>query len=217
LQAGSRKQQIVETVLELVAAHGIESVSAQRVADAIGLSQPTVFRHFSTKEALWLAVMDWLEQRLIAIHPVTDDEVDEPGLVVLSRLFLEHVKFIGRYPALSKLYFSDYLRQQYPSVQARFAGIHKAYVARLSVVIDRAKSDGVVPPTLPSKDAATTFVSLLQGLGFRVAIARLPITLEPEAEQVLSLYLRAVTAPADASAFARGVIGIAKELPKPRQ
>jgi AcrR family transcriptional regulator len=84
---GSRKQQIVETVLELVAAHGIESVSAQRVADAIGLSQPSVFRHFSTKEALWLAVMDSLGQRLIAIQPVTDEEVDEPGLVVLSRFF----------------------------------------------------------------------------------------------------------------------------------
>jgi AcrR family transcriptional regulator len=59
---GLRKQQIVETALELIAAHGIESVSAQRVADAIGLSQPAVFRHFSTKEALRLAVMDGLSK-----------------------------------------------------------------------------------------------------------------------------------------------------------
>jgi len=62
--AGSRKRQIVETVLQLVAAHGTEAVSAQLVADAIGVTQPAVFRHFPTKEAMWLAVMDWLEERL---------------------------------------------------------------------------------------------------------------------------------------------------------
>jgi hypothetical protein len=160
--------------------------------------------------------MDWLEQRLVAIHPAADDEVEKPGLAVLSRVFLEHVKFIEQYPALPKFYFSDNLRQQYPSLQARFADIHKAYVARLSAVIDRAKPYGVVAPSLSSKDAATTLLSLLQGLGFRVAIARLPIKLMPEAERVLSLYLRAVAAPADAAAFARGMIGLAKGQPKRR-
>jgi hypothetical protein len=102
-------------------------------------------------------------------------------------------------------------------LQARFAGIHNAYMARLSAVIDRAKSDGVVPHTLSSKDAATTWLSLLQGLGFRAAIARLPINLVPEAERVLSLYLRAVTASADAAAIARGTIGIAKGQPERRR
>jgi len=67
LPVGSRRQQIIETVLELVAAQGAEAVTFQLVADAIGVTQPAVFRHFPTKEAMWLAVMDWLEERLVAI------------------------------------------------------------------------------------------------------------------------------------------------------
>jgi AcrR family transcriptional regulator len=67
--ADSRKHQIVETVLALVATQGTEAVSAQLVADTIGVTQPAVFRHFRT-EAMWLAVMDWLEQRLIGRRPV---------------------------------------------------------------------------------------------------------------------------------------------------
>ena len=70
----SRKQQIVETVLQLVAEQGSEAVSAQLVADRIGVTQPAVFRHFPTKEAIWLAVMDWLEERLKEIF-----ETAEPG------------------------------------------------------------------------------------------------------------------------------------------
>src|SRR5215470_6221375 len=131
LPAHSRKQRIVETVLELVAGHGTESVSAQLVADAIGVTQPAVFRHFSTKEALWLAVMDWLEERLVAIYSAVDEDPGQPSLVVLGRMFLGHVRLIARYPALAKLVFSDHLRLQYPRLQERFGGIHKAYSARL--------------------------------------------------------------------------------------
>jgi TetR/AcrR family transcriptional regulator len=78
--ADSRKQQIVETVLELVAVHGTEAISAQLVANAIGVTQPAVFRHFQTKEAMWLAVMDWLEQRLVAIYSAADDNGVPPSL-----------------------------------------------------------------------------------------------------------------------------------------
>jgi AcrR family transcriptional regulator len=213
--ADSRKQQIVETVLELVAAHGTEAVSAQLVADAIGVTQPAVFRHFPTKEAMWLAVMDWLEQRLVAIYSTADDG-DEARLVVLSRMFLEHVKLIERYPALAKLVFSDHLRLQYPNLQARFGKIHKAYAARLVAVIDRAKSDSAVGDAVAAKDAATMFLSLIQGLGFQSVIARLSVKLSTEAEHVLALYLQAITSSANVRERALGTIGTAKRWRRSR-
>ena len=214
--ANSRKQQIVETVLELVAAHGTEAVSVQLVADAIGVTQPAVFRHFPTKEAMWLAVMDWLEQRLVAIYSAADDS-GEASLVVLSRMFLEHTKLIERYPALAKLVFSDHLRLQYPSLQTRFGKIHKAYAARLASVIHRAKSDRAVGDAVAAKVAAAMFLSLIQGLGFQFAIARLPARLSAEAEGVLALYLQAITSSANAAERALGTIETAKQRQKARR
>jgi hypothetical protein len=98
-------------------------------------------------------------------------------LVVLSRMFLKHVKSIERYPALAKLVFSDHLC--------------------LAAVIDRAKSDGAVG------DAATMFLNLIQGLGFQFAIARLPVRLSADAEGVLALYLQASRLAADNPAHRR--------------
>lgn len=214
--ADSRKQQIVETVLELLTAHGTEAVSAQVVADAIGVTQPAVFRHFPTKEAMWLAVMDWLEQNLVGIYSEVEDD-REPALIVLSRMFLDHIRLIERYPALAKLVFSDHLRLQYPSLQTRFGRIHKAYVARLSDVLERAKATGMAPDSLIVKDAATMFLSLVQGLGFQFAIARLPLRLLSEAERVLVLYLQAVAASATAAEHARAAIEKAKKRRKARE
>ena len=191
--AQSRKQQIVQTVLELVAAHGTEALSAQLVADAIGITQPAVFRHFPTKEAMWLAVMAWLEQQLIALASVADGDCD--GLTRLSRIFLRHMVLIERYPALPKLVFSDHLRLQYPSLQARFGSIHQGYIARISAAIELAKSDGAVCDALDPRHAATMLLSLVQGLGFQFAIARVVTRLIPEAERLLGLYIQAITAP----------------------
>ena len=210
LPTGSRKRQIVETVLELVAAQGTEAVSFQLVADAIGVTQPAVLRHFPTKEAMWLAVMDWLEEQLIAIYTALDEDPGQSSLVVLGRMFLGHVRLIERYPALAKLIFSDHLRLQYPSLQARFSRIHKAYSARLRAVLDRAKAEGVVRGPLASKDAATMFLSLIQGLGFQFTIARLPIALIPEAERAFTMYLQAITAAADAAERAHAIVDATK-------
>ena len=210
LPTGSRKRQIVETVLELVAAQGTEAVSFQLIADAIGVTQPAVLRHFPTKEAMWLAVMDWLEEQLVAIYTALDEDLGQYNLVVLGRMFLGHVRLIERYPALAKLVFSDHLRLQYPRLQARFSRIHKAYSARLRAVLDRAKAEGVVRGPLASKDAATMFLSLIQGLGFQFAIARLPIALIPEAERALAMYLQAITAAADAAERAHAIVDVTK-------
>src|SRR5262249_33022893 len=129
-------------------------------------------------------------------------------------MFLGHVKLIADYPALVKLVFSDHLRLQYPSLQARFERIHYAYTARLSAVIERAKSDGTVCPSLASKDAATMFLSLLQVLGFQFSIARLPIKLLPEAERLFVIYLQGITSPADAGKGARRTVETAKNRPR---
>lgn len=210
LPGGARKRQIVEAVLELVAAQGTEAVSFQVVADAIGVTQPAVLRHFPTKEAMWLAVMDWLEEQLVAIYAALDEDPGQSGLVVLGRMFLGHVRLIERYPALAKLVFSDHLRLQYPSLQARFGRIHKAYSARLGAVLTCAKAEGAVRVSLATKDAATMFLSLIQGLGFQFAIARLPFALIPEAERVLTMYLQAITAAADAAERSRAIVDAAK-------
>jgi AcrR family transcriptional regulator len=188
-----RRRQIVEIVLDLVAECGADSVSVQAIADRIGLTQPAVFRHFANKEAIWLAVMEWLEDRLGRIHRAAEKDVEERPLTILERIFLDHVRVIRRHPALAKVVFSDHLRLQFPSLQRRFTDIIDAYQRRVVDLIEHAKAQGLVPASLPAGDAATLYFCMIQGLGFQFAIARRPMRLVREAERVFALYLRAIT------------------------
>jgi len=60
------------------------------------------------------------------------------------------------------------------------------------------------------------FLSLIQGLGFQFAIARLPIELVPEADRFLAICLQAITVSADARERARATVEASKTRPRRR-
>ena len=138
--------------------------------------------------------MDWLEERLSGIYSGADAaKAKTRQLQALRRMFLDHVKLIEKHPALAKIVLSDQLRLQYPILQERFAAIHKTYTARIVNLINSAKELGAVPRSLGSRDAATMFLSLIQGLGFQFSIARVSTQFKRDADRVFELYLRGLT------------------------
>ena len=64
--ADERKTEIVLAMLRLADELGPDRLTTQSVADAVGLTQPAIFRHFSTKRDLWLAVAELISDRLTA-------------------------------------------------------------------------------------------------------------------------------------------------------
>ena len=92
-----------------------DAVSVQAIANQIGLTQPAVFRHFPSKEAVWLAVMTWLEHRLGEIHQ-SAATAGGSALTVLRHVFNEHLRMVELHPALAKIVFSDHLRLQISSL-----------------------------------------------------------------------------------------------------
>lgn len=194
MPAAARKQQIVETVLELVAEHGADAVSAQLIADAIGLSQPAVFRHFPTKEAVWLAVIGWLQDRFTDVwSDARGDDEHPPHILVLKRMFLGHLELIIRYPGLAKVVFSDHIRHQYPALHEQFHTLHRRYEHEVTRLLENAARTSDIPSTTDVPTAATLFFCVIQGLAFQFAIARYRRSrVLDHATRVFALYVRAI-------------------------
>src|SRR5512133_1691769 len=54
-----RQAGLVEAALQLAAQRSPADISTGDLARAVGITQGAVFRHFASKEAIWLAVLDW--------------------------------------------------------------------------------------------------------------------------------------------------------------
>ena len=62
--AGRRRTDAVDIGMRVFADHGLTTAAMQKVADAMGVSQPYVFRLFGSKRDLFLACLDEVQARI---------------------------------------------------------------------------------------------------------------------------------------------------------
>ncbi len=59
MPAQDRRKQLLETALDLFARHGFEGTTTKELAAAAGVTEAVIFRHFPSKQALYMAVLDY--------------------------------------------------------------------------------------------------------------------------------------------------------------
>lgn len=60
----SRKQQIIKEGTRLFGESGYDKITVKQIAEACEITEPAVYRHFSSKDDLYLRVLEGLEDRL---------------------------------------------------------------------------------------------------------------------------------------------------------
>ncbi len=63
--AGSRREEILRQAEHLFAAHGVHSVSTRQIAEAVGVTQPTLYAHFPRKSDILQEVS---ARAFVALH-----------------------------------------------------------------------------------------------------------------------------------------------------
>src|SRR3954466_9907872 len=102
--AGEGRAEILAVALKAFATHGFEGTSTSEIARAAGVTQPLVYHHFKSKQALWDAVMDELFGDFSAeIARAIPDAEGWTRRDRLAHLLKVLVRFSGRRPEMSRL------------------------------------------------------------------------------------------------------------------
>lgn len=163
--SGDRQQEIVEVVLALAAERGVEAITTGLIAERLGLTQGAVFRHFPNKEAIWRAVLDWLKVHLVGLF----ERQEASPLDELERIFLSYMAFMGVYPAVPRLVFSDTFHHAHPGLHGEIQQLVAGCEMRLSELIAEAVARGEARPGHDAV-AAKLLLACIQGLAFQSTI-----------------------------------------------
>ncbi len=61
----ARREEVLEAALELIAEHGVAGASLRLLAKRLGMSQPSLYHYFPSKDALITAILDYSTQRML--------------------------------------------------------------------------------------------------------------------------------------------------------
>lgn len=85
-----RKAQIITEATRLFSEYGFDKVTIKQLADACGITEPALYRHFASKEAIYDAVLDSIEKRLRP-QEFFDKLKDERNLEILLKKTAQHI------------------------------------------------------------------------------------------------------------------------------
>ncbi len=177
-----RRQEIVRAALRLAAELGPDRVTTGHLAEAVGLTQPAIFRHFPTKADIWAAVGDE-----IAAHMKTGQQEEQPGPpgVRLRALISRQLGFIARTPAVTAILFSRELHAENEVLRAHFAAVMAERRARFARLLGRQMEAGEIRPAMGAEDAAAVLLAMIQGLAMRWSLERQGFDLKAEGERLI--------------------------------
>ncbi len=188
LKTDERQREIVATVLALARERGPDAITTQAIADRMGVTQGAIFRHFSDKEAIWLAVFAWVRESLGAALDAAVAKAGTP-LAKIERAFLAHVAFVAANPGVPRVLFHEL---QYPGdspVRAEVRAMITTYSKRLASLFTQAKAAGELPADLDATLAPVLFIGAVQGLVIQSALAGDEAAMTKRARQLFPLLL----------------------------
>jgi AcrR family transcriptional regulator len=91
LRSSARRKELISVAGNLFASRGYYAVTVDDIGDAVGLTGPALYRHFSSKEALLVAVFDEVIEQLTTRLRELLSEAPDPAtaLVAIVRLHVE--------------------------------------------------------------------------------------------------------------------------------
>lgn len=192
LSAEDRQEEIIKAAVELAGDRGVDSVTTQDMATAVGVTQGAIFRHFPTKDMIWLGVVHWVRGRLMGVVDMAADQGTD-ALDSLEKMFFAHLGFVDKVPAIPKLVFTDQLLKKNPKIKELIRSILADYEAKVTGLINLAKVQNLVRSDLDEHAAAVMFTGIVQGLVMRVSIIEARKSLVAEGKLVFPIFLQGIS------------------------
>jgi AcrR family transcriptional regulator len=92
LRSSARRKELISVAADLFACRGYYAVTVDDIGDAVGLTGPALYRHFSGKEALLVAVFDHVVEQLRDRIREVVSEAPDPATALLA-IVRFHIEF----------------------------------------------------------------------------------------------------------------------------
>jgi AcrR family transcriptional regulator len=187
-----RREQIVQAAFRVAMRKGLEQLTIRLVATEAGLSTGLVFFHFTSKETLLLALLDWVLDSLFESWEVSEHVSPMERLLALMQLDLQDLSQDEQGCARLELFFAYWaLAIRDPAINERIRrALEQSKQAFLPVVQLVIESD----PVRFQQVTAEGFVQVLTAIGQGYAMQALLTSNRVDVEHIL-MVVRALLNP----------------------
>ena len=170
LPSETRRLRTVEAVVALCAREDPATVTTERIARRMRVTQGALFRHFPNKDAIWEAVLSWVGDRVLGRIVAAGEECEDP-LKALEAMFMTHIRFIAKHPGVPRILLGQLQTPRPTPAKRMVRSLLKQYGGHIEQHLEKARKAGHLRSEIDTAAAAVHFIGTLQGLVLQSLIA----------------------------------------------
>lgn len=188
LPAKQRKQEIESVALELAFKVGPARVTTGMIAAQMGLTQPAIYKHFPSKDDIWLEISKHLSERIL----LNVSQVQAAGLApveTLRQLVIGHLQIVKEHPGLPEFMVTRNAIDGELIFRNVILGAVGDLRVALTTNVHAAIAAGDFKKNIDAGDATTLIIGVIQSLALRMLVTRDPSMITDNGSRLLELQL----------------------------
>jgi len=159
LPADTRRQQVLDVAIRVFAERGYEGASTLAIAAAAGVGEPTIYRHFPSKRALFLAAFDRSSTELLDRWRAIAAESASP-LEAIARIGAWYTEQLRTRPDDLLLRYRTLSHNQDAEITARVRTNYRDTLGFVEDLYTQARARGQIDPSSDPRTLAWLFVAV---------------------------------------------------------
>lgn len=156
---GTRKDQIVEAIVRIMAARGTAGLTVRAIADELGIVPSAVYRHFTGKDAMIDATLDYVRLRMAANIRAAKETGMTP-LDSLHTMFETHVEFLFNTLGAGNVFITTEIALHFPEKRKSIMSNMKMFHDAISALISGGQKDGSISFKFTPEELAGIYTGL---------------------------------------------------------
>lgn len=192
LSSVHKKANIVLTAIDLIHEFGIHSVSTKEIARRLGLSESTIFKYFSKKNHIFLAVLEHFSLYDQDIFRTSLEKAKKSASREAILFYMDsYVSYYENYPQITALIQAYELFRGISELETRAKDIFLNRLAHIQELIRIAQEANVIKQDISTEILADMVHSIFIGLCLKWRIKNFNFSLRKETMHTIHLWLDA--------------------------
>jgi AcrR family transcriptional regulator len=191
-----RREQILQTAVELFAKRGFAEVTTREIAGAANINEATIYKHFASKEELFDAVVSYFGNQVVERTKAVEIQLDEDLRSNLTTIASNVIRYVREDPKIMRLMLYSAL-QEHSFAEDMFRQSLNVIFQKTETLIRSNQEEGKVRKDIDPYYAALSFIGVLVyfNLARTVVLKRVFSHLDEETfiRHVVDIFLKGIS------------------------
>jgi AcrR family transcriptional regulator len=183
-----RKEEIVQAALRVIDLKGVGALRTAAIAEAAGMSEANLYRHYAGKEAIFFALAEFIGTAVMGKAAAIAAGSRKPS-EKLETIFFSHMALIAENPGIPRFIFSDDIRLGNRKLADKISLRLKGYCETMAGIIEAGIVEGEFRQGLSPQETALTLLGIIQSTALRWTMGGEFFDIKTEAEKLWRNFL----------------------------